>query len=78
MHGYTFQTLGDTETLARFVLHHINQTLRAPGQTEVRHAIRESVKRVMDTFPGGYSAIGKFQSEPFVFKDRYGIRPMVL
>ncbi len=78
MPGYTFQTLGDTETLARFVLHHIVETLRAPGQTEVRHAIRESVKRVIDTFPGGYSAIGKFQSESFVFKDRYGIRPTVL
>lgn len=78
MQGYTFQTIGDTETLARFVLHHIVQTLRAPGQVEVRHAIRESVKRVIDTFPGGYSVIGKFQGEVFAFKDKHGIRPMVL
>lgn len=61
MSGYTFQTLGDTETLSRFVLHHILQTLRTPGQVEVRHAIRESVRRVIDVFPGGYSVIGKFQ-----------------
>jgi len=78
MPWYTFQTLGDTETLARFTLHHIMQTLRAPGQGEVRQAIRESVRRVIDRFPGGYSVIGKFQGEVFAFKDRHGIRPMVL
>lgn len=37
------------------------QTLRAPGQGEVRQAIRESVRRVIDRFPGGYAVIGKFQ-----------------
>lgn len=78
MSGYTFQTIGDTETLARFILHTIEEILKQPGQKDVRYALRETVKKVHSIFPGGYSVIGKFAWEVFAFKDPYGIRPLAL
>jgi len=74
--GYTFSTHGDTETLSRFMLHSIEEILGNPGQKTVRTAIEETVKKVLDIFPGGYSVIAKFGSEVFAFKDIYGIRPL--
>ncbi len=73
----SFQTLWDTETLARFMLHRI---LKAMGNSSgnVRYSIREAVKEILDTFRGGYSVVWDFWWEVFAFKDKYGIRPLAL
>lgn len=47
----SFQTLGDTETLARFMLHRI-LTAMENSSGNVRHSIREAVSEVLDVFRG--------------------------
>ncbi|MBP7774014.1 hypothetical protein KA071_02905 [Candidatus Gracilibacteria bacterium] len=73
----SFQTLGDTETLARFMLQRILTAMQT-SSGNVRHSIREAVKEVLDVFRGGYSVVGDFGGEVFAFKDAYGIRPLAL
>ncbi len=73
----SFQTEGDTETLARFMLLRIQQAmLKSSG--DVRYSIRESVRQVMDEFRGGYTVAWDFKKERFIFTDPYGIRPWSL
>lgn len=73
----SFQTLGDTETLARFMLHRI-LTAMENSSGNVRHSIREAVREVLDVFRGWYSVVWDFWGEVFAFKDPYGIRPLAL
>ncbi len=78
MASYTFQTDGDTETLWRFLLHHIELAFKASCQISIQSAIQSAVKEVLKIFTWGYSVIGVFWGVVFAFKDPFGIRPMAL
>lgn len=78
MSGYTFQTDGDTETLARFLLHHLESASHTCCRVNIYDAITEAVREVLKVFQGWYSVIGVFWWVVFAFKDSFGIRPLAL
>lgn len=73
----SFQTLGDTETLARFMLHRVQDAMSTTSGN-IRASITEAVRGVLGNFDGGYSVTGDFMGHMFAFKDPYGIRPLTL
>lgn len=52
MSGYTFQTDGDTETLARFLLHHLESASHTCCRVNIYDAITEAVREVLKVFQG--------------------------